>query len=187
MEIKSYIVIEAGKKQEAFDDFPTRALAKAWAKKSGIRNYTIVLVDSSVPEMALPRPKPLPLPSKARHKKQDKKNRRIWPVALPQPAPQPSPHPSPLPAIKLALTQLLSGLEPPLLRSPTKTNPTKSRTPQKKFWCPKCAKRQRSQWCKLHGKRNKPLTPALKAIVGPAQRKPYHGSLRHPYQGGLPQ
>jgi hypothetical protein len=183
MEIRSYIVVEAGKKQEAFDDFPTRALAKAWAKKSGIRNYSIVLVESAVPQRALPRPKPLRLPAKARHKK----NRVMWPVALPQPAPQPPPPASPLPTIRQALVRLLSGEEPPPLRAHTKTNPRKSRAPQKKFWCPKCAKRQRNAWCQFHGKRNKLLTPSLKAIVGPAQRKPYHGSVRHPYQGGLPQ
>ncbi len=153
--MQSYIVVEPGKKQEAFDDFPTRALARAWAKKARITNYSIVLVESSVPQTILPRRKPISSASKPRDAKKHKKNRMIQSVALSPGAPLPP--------------------------------PKQSRKRQKQFWCSKCVKRQRNQFCEFHGTRNKPLTPSLKAIVGPARREPYHGSVRHPYQGGLPQ
>lgn len=180
--VQSYIVVEAGKKQEAFDDFPTRALARAWAKKARIRNYSIVLVESSVPQTSLPRRKPLASANNSRAAKKHKKNRMKRSVAPPSRAPLPPPS-----AISRGLVRLFSGEEPPPVRSPARPKPKQSRTRQKQFWCTKCVKRQRNEFCEFHGTRNKPLTPSLKSIVGPARREPYHGSVRNPYQGGLPQ
>lgn len=139
--MKSYVVVEAGKEQEEFDDFPTRARARAWAKKRGFEKYSIVLVESWPPH----------LPTRA---KANRHRQRRWSVAFPQPAPLPT--------------------------------RAKSKKKSKKFWCVKCAKRYRSDWRKWHGTRNKPLTPELKAIVGPERRKPSHGSVLHPFRGGLP-
>lgn len=129
-------------------------------------------VSMSGPEAALPRPNPRPSASRAKNKR-----KRKYKIFSP---------PSPPPVANEGLIRLFSGEEPPPVRSAARTKPKQPRKRQKQFWCPKCVKRQRNEYCEFHGSRNEPLTPSLKATVGPARREPYHGSVRHPYQGGLP-